>query len=244
MYSRSWLLAGLIGLCALPSAAQAARSVRLISPAEGERLEAGELARIEWSAEPGHLPPDATEWEAFLSLNGGRTYPIRLTPHLDLSLRGFSFEVPNVPTRDARLLLRIGDERIEQSFETPTRFAIGSSARKLWRVGSWEEPLARTLEEGEPARRGDRGVVVWLEGDRRGRGLHPRVRVPVRSGLREARAGRSHFLFAAGPESAPPRLAPPARATIERPTHKGTAFPVDDFRAPLPLRLRIHRFNE
>src|SRR6185295_12741414 len=59
--------------------------------------------------------------------------------------------------------------------------------------------------------------VVWLEGDREGRGLHPRVRVPLRSGLREARAGGGHFLFAVGPESAPPRLAPPVIAAIDRP---------------------------
>lgn len=244
MLPRFWLLVGLLGLCALPSAGQAARSVRLVSPVEGETLEAGELARIEWSAEPGHLPPAATEWEAFLSLDGGRTYPIRLTPHLDLALRGFSFEVPNVPARDARLLLRIGDERSERSYETPTRFAIGASARKRWLVGPWEAPLSRTLEPGEPARHGDRGVVAWLEGDRKGRGLRPRVRVPERAAFTEARAGNGRFLLSVGPESEPPRLAPPETATIERPTHEGTALPSDDPRAPLPLRLRIHRFNE
>lgn len=202
------------------------------------------LARIEWSAEPGHLPPGATEWEAFLSIDGGRTYPIRLTPHLDLALSSFSFEVPNLPTRDARLLLRVGDERIEHSYETSTRFAIGASDKARWWVGTWEEPLDLTLESGEAARPGDRGVVVWLEGDRKGRGLRPKVRVPVRSGLREARAGNGRFLFAAGPESGPPRLAPPATVTIDRPNPPEAALLADDLRAPLPLRLRIHRFNE
>ncbi len=243
MLRRPWLL-GLLGLCALPLAAQAARPIRLVSPAEGERLKAGELARIEWSAAPAQLPPGATEWEAFLSIDGGRTYPIRLTPHLDLALSGFTFEVPNVPTRDARLLLRIGDERIEHSYETLTRFEIATGATNRWVSELWEEPLARTLEAGEAARPGDRGVVVWVEGDRKGRGLRPRVRMPVRSGLREARAGSGRFLFAAGPESGPPRLAPPAIARIDRPAPLGTSSPADDLWAPLPLRLRIHRFNE
>ncbi|HXU29856.1 MAG TPA: hypothetical protein VN851_04690 [Thermoanaerobaculia bacterium] len=244
MFRRPWLLAGLLGLCALPSIAQAGSSVRLLSPVAGEKLEAGELAWIEWSDEPGHAASPETEWEAFLSLDGGRTYPIRLTPHLDLALRGFAFEVPNVPSRNARLLLRFGDEGTERIFEAPARFEIGASGTNRWVTELWEEPLARTLEAGEPARRGDRGVVVWLEGDREGRGLHPRVRVPLRSGLREARAGGGHFLFAVGPESAPPRLAPPVIAAIDRPIHQGAALPVDDPRAPLPLRLRIHRFNE
>jgi hypothetical protein len=43
----------------------------------------------------------AVEWEAFLSLDGGRTYPVRITPHLDLSIRRrFHFQVPAFPTRD------------------------------------------------------------------------------------------------------------------------------------------------
>lgn len=243
MVSRHWLF-GLLGLCALPLTAQPHRPVRLLSPAEGDRLEAGELARIEWSAEPGQLPPGATEWEAFLSIDGGRTYPIRLTPHLDLDFTGFTFEVPSLPTRDARLLLRIGDERIEHPYETQTRFEIDTGVTNRRTSELWEVPLARTLEPGEPARPGDRGVVVWLEGDRKGRGLRPRVRIPVRSGLREARAGSGRFLFTAGPEGGPPRLAPPAIARTDRPAPEGTALPADDLRAPLPLRLRIHRFNE
>jgi len=244
MLRRCRLLVGLFGLCALPSIGQTDRPIRLLSPAAGERLEAGELAWIEWSAEPRDLASPETEWEAFLSIDGGRTYPIRLTPHLDLALRGFAFEVPNVPSRDARLLLRFGDERTERIFEAPTRFEIGASGPNRWVAELWEEPLAGTPEPGEPARRGDRGVVVWLEGDREGRDLHSRIRVPLRTGLREARAGGGRFLFAAGPEGGPPRLAPPAIATTKRPTPQGTALPADDLRSPLPLRLLIHRFNE
>lgn len=244
MLPRTWIFAGLFGSCALVSAAQAQQPVRLASPVEGERLEAGERAWVEWTVEPGYLSSTVTEWEAFLSIDGGRTYPIRLTPHLDIALSGFSFEVPNVPSTKARLLLRFGNEKTERAFAVPTRFEIVANRSNRWVSELWGEPLARTLERGEPARQGDRGVVLWLEGDRRGGSLHSKVRVPVRSRFREVRVSRGPLLFAAGPESGPPRIAPPATATIDRPSPAAEAPFDDDLRAPLPLRLRIHRFNE
>lgn len=238
------LIVGLFGHCLVPSAAQADPPIRLLSPIAGDRLTAGERARIEWSAEPGSLAPPTTEWEAFLSIDGGRTYPIRLTPHLDVALRGFSFEVPNVPSRDARLLLRFGDERTERIFETPARFEIGTAAAGRWAIEQIEESLARTLEPGEPARQGDDGVVLWMEGDREGRGLHPRIRIPRHAALTGIQPGPKPFLLALGPESGRLRIAPPTFTATDRPLHLGTIPPVEDLRAPLPLRLRIHRFNE
>ena len=49
MLPRTWIFAGLFGSCALVSAAQAQQPVRLASPVEGERLEAGERAWVEWT---------------------------------------------------------------------------------------------------------------------------------------------------------------------------------------------------
>lgn len=243
MSPRRWFLAGLIGLLALPAGALAEPSLRLISPTEGQRLAPGAFARIEWE-DHGLLDGYETEWEAFLSLDGGQTYPIRLTPHLDLALSGFSFEVPNLPSRDARLLLRFGDERVERSIETPVRFEIGAGGNSTWVADLLTGPFAQTFESGESARRGDRGVVLWLEGDREGRGLRSRARIPSRRALTEARLGAGRLLFASGPESARVRLVPPSATAIDRPIAVPAAPLADDLWVPVSLRLRIHRFNE
>src|SRR5437764_9664912 len=88
--------------------------VRLAAPRAGETLRAGDMAELAWEpfSQTG-LPGHAEEWEAFLSFDGGATYPVRLTPHLDLALRRVRWQVPAIPTDDARLLLRFGDERRE-----------------------------------------------------------------------------------------------------------------------------------
>jgi hypothetical protein len=143
----------------------------LTAPRAGAALRAGSLATVEWEAPPA----DAQEWEAFLSLDGGRSYPVRITPHLDLAIRGFTFKVPAFPTRDARILLRFGDERREVEVEAPQRFAILEAVvpglSGFSEGGSWLASLRAAPSRGEPARPGDPGVVVWIEGARDGSGL-------------------------------------------------------------------------
>ncbi len=248
MLGRCFLFAGLLGLPAVPSVAEiveGAPVVRLLSPASGDRLEAGKLARIEWSAYVASEEP-FTEWEAFISVDGGRTFPIRLTPHLDLQIYGFAFETPNAPTDDARILLRFGDERNERVVEIPTRFSIEPSrGGDPWALETAGELLVPNLEPGEAARPGDRGVVVWMEGDREGRGLRPRIRMPRTATYGEARAARSGWLLTfGGPENGPPRLEPPGQATADPPTAPSFLPASHVHRTSVPVRLAIHRFNE
>ena len=92
------------------SIAQEAPLARLLAPAEGDELTTGRDAVIEW--EELALPPHVVEWEAFLSVDGGKTWPLRITPHLDIAIRRFTFRVPDLPTREARLLLRFRLGRI------------------------------------------------------------------------------------------------------------------------------------
>jgi len=134
---------------------------RLLAPETGAELRAGSLATIAWEDPPAN----AEEWEAFLSLDGGKTYPLRITPHLNLAIRRFSFLVPPFPTRDARLLLRFGDERREVEMEAAQRFAIvpGAAFEAL--------PRRTALSRGERPRPRDPGVVMWVEGSRDGSGL-------------------------------------------------------------------------
>src|SRR5262245_26910998 len=96
--------------------------VRLVAPQAGATLAAGSSSELEWA--PLSPLQGVEEWEAFLSLDGGETYPLRITPHLDRDLRRVRWQVPGIPTSQARLLLRFGDEHREAYLELPQRFSI------------------------------------------------------------------------------------------------------------------------
>jgi len=70
------------------SAARAAG--RLAAPAPGAVLEAGATLQIDWSI-PGAEAPGIEEIELLLSLDGGRTFPIRVTRNLDPRTRGLAW---------------------------------------------------------------------------------------------------------------------------------------------------------
>src|SRR6059058_4645622 len=101
----------------------------LFAPAlhAGTVLRGGSFANIGWSA--ATLPGNAEEWEAFLSLDGGHYYAFRITPHLEVARRQFTWVVPNVDAENARILIRAGDERRETLYESPATFAIVHDAR-------------------------------------------------------------------------------------------------------------------
>jgi hypothetical protein len=183
---RLHLLAAALGIAfaVSPAAlrAEEGRSVpvRLVSPQAGATLTAGSTVELAWAplADLG----DAEEWEAFLSLDGGRTYPIRITPHLDLDLRRVQWRVPAVATESARLLLRVGDESRETEIELPHRFAIVPAPVP---PPVTDLALARVApSRGEPARLGSAGVVSWMEGSRRGGSLR-QVVAAEQPGFRE-----------------------------------------------------------
>ncbi len=212
---------------------------RLVAPAAGYVLTAGSLAAVEWE---GTVPlAGAEEWEAFLSLDGGRSHPLRITPHLDLSVRRFTFRVPAFPTQDARVLLRFGDERREIEVETPQRFAIvpGSGGAA---------PASRiSLSRGERALPGEGGVVFWVEGARDGGGAREVVAEEADLACRSMEPGRLPWL---------PLLPPgPKRASLAAPSLsfrlQGTPLPLRAGTGPSPsaqnrppVRLLISRFNE
>lgn len=223
------LLAGALPLSAAPRA-------RLLAPQDGAELAAGSTAVVQWD----EAPAGAEEWEAFLSLDGGRTYPLRVTPHLDLSIRRFAFQVPPLPTRSARVLLRFGDERREVEVETPQRFSILAGGPSAW------DPAQRVaLSRGEKARPGQEGVVFWVHGTRDGSGLRQVAAVPVSPSLRSVSQSsllllplfwpaRDRVGLPAPAVEGEPIAAAPPRGEEESPRAPATA----------PIRLLIHRFNE
>ncbi|MEA2561661.1 MAG: hypothetical protein QOH06_3165 [Acidobacteriota bacterium] len=205
MWSRRRLLALIwfVLACGRPGFAQEA-PVRLLAPQPGARLAAGSMAELEW-APLAELDRRVEEWEAFLSLDGGVTYPVRITPHLDQDVRRIRWQVPPFPAEDVRILLRFGDERRETAVELATRFSIAESP------GGLPLPASRSATRGEPALPGHPGVVAWVEGSRRGGALRQRIAAePAR--LKPAFALPTTHTEAAeasllGPDSTPPGTA-------------------------------------
>ena len=131
-------------------------AIQVLSPADGATLRGGHFATLTWSAH--QLPRGAEEWEAFLSLNGGRYYAVRLTPHLDISIRSFQVLIPNVDSDDVRVLIRTGDERNETIVEMPQHFRIRAEAQAVFRSRA-------VAGRGESARPNEPPVVQWSVGD-------------------------------------------------------------------------------
>jgi hypothetical protein len=87
-------------------------SPTLISPTAGQVLYPGHQIRVEWTTSspiPVHFP-SYCEIELWLSLDGGSTYTMRLTPSMDPNTRFFYWIVPNTPTNSALLDIRFGCE--------------------------------------------------------------------------------------------------------------------------------------
>lgn len=174
-----------IALCAFASFARA-ESLRVVAPANGATLRGGSFAELRWTS--AKVPEAAEEWEAFLSVDGGKYYAFRVTPHLDIQLRSFTFVVPNVDTRNARILIRTGDEVHELHFESRDSFAIVRDAKA-------EQPLPRVLKSGrgEAARDGDPAVLAWADGARNGSGVTQHSSAPVSSAaLASSASGAAH----------------------------------------------------
>ncbi|HEX9942651.1 MAG TPA: hypothetical protein VGG03_11575 [Thermoanaerobaculia bacterium] len=192
--------------------------IQLVAPRAGATLLAGSTAELEWEAlEPFARLSGVEEWEAFLSFDGGATYPVRITPHLDRDLRRVRWQVPGVPTSAARLLLRFGDERRETFLELPQRFSIiaAPGMERFFTLASVAPA------PGEPALPGHAGVVAWVEGSRRGGGLR-QVVAPERPALRSALSLPQIHPEAAVLASEESPVDPPAPA----PRNRGGAPPI------------------
>lgn len=159
----------ILGLCVLAAgtAVAAARAssldVHLVEPAEHAALAAGSTATIGW--ETPDAPGDVDEWEAFVSVDGGVTYPIRITPHLDVRIRRFAWTVPFVPGSELSILLRFGNEQEERLFSFPRRTIVRGT------VPLEIDRLRRAGIERNGSRDHGLSLVEWVDGTREGANL-------------------------------------------------------------------------
>lgn len=124
----------------------------VLSPAGGEALRAGQWADVTWSS----LPPRVEEFEILLSIDDGATFVLRLTPQLDPALRSYRWRVPNLPSKRARLQLRVGiDHReIEGPLGSPFEIVAApgrAAAAAHWRDGElWATDLPQPPSPFQP----------------------------------------------------------------------------------------------
>jgi len=129
---------------------------RLILPA-GLEARAGESLEIRWSA-PASV---SGELEILLSLDDGRSFPLRVSPELDARAGRYVWRVPNLAARAARLRIRYESSDGERASESSESFVIAGDAsrpveRALVAEGEWWSGLDGPRRA--PAALADRGA--------------------------------------------------------------------------------------
>jgi hypothetical protein len=94
------------------SSAASVYSAQLLSPTAGQVVHPGQIVKVQWkSVLPTIRYMDTCEMEVFLSLDGGRTFNMIISPWLDPKAQYFYWIVPNTPTNQAVLDIRFGCEQ-------------------------------------------------------------------------------------------------------------------------------------
>jgi hypothetical protein len=115
------LVAGLISLVhtSLPARASPSGFASLETRA---RLVAGTVVDVAWM--PLKVSTAVKEMELVLSIDGGRTFPVRVTRDLKARSTGVAWRVPNLPSAEVRLALRADLEGHEQILFLSPEFTI------------------------------------------------------------------------------------------------------------------------
>jgi len=118
---RSPLLLGVLllaGMLHAPAAHGAS-----FAPGLPDRVAPGQEIVLRWS----DLPPAVEEVEILLSLDGGRSFPIRVSPELDVKESAFRWRVPGVGAAQAILRLRLGTAQRELEGPQSRTFRISGA---------------------------------------------------------------------------------------------------------------------
>ena len=125
----------------LIAAAGLAQSGRFLESAAGGRSSPARVVRVAWSL---GVAPEFDEMELVLSLDGGQSFPLRVTGDLSVAAKSFLWRVPRLPTAHARLALRTGTGERE---ETETVRLIGEEFTILDGTDDPPEELRRVRGE-------------------------------------------------------------------------------------------------
>jgi len=114
----------------LTASADAREPGRFASPSRGTTVTGGALVDARWIVDAEEAA-GADEAELVLSLDGGRTFPVRISAGLSPGETSYRWRVPALPTEDARLALRIGvdgEREHERLVVVSDVFAISAGA--------------------------------------------------------------------------------------------------------------------
>src|SRR2546427_7419596 len=92
--------------CAIAALAQA-RPAELLEPVRGARLQPGAIVRVSWTL-GASARREFDEMELVLSLDGGRSFPLRVTREVSPAEDSVLWRVPRLPSEHARIALRAG----------------------------------------------------------------------------------------------------------------------------------------
>jgi hypothetical protein len=109
----------LVLLAAMASQASASERANPLA-AIARDVRAGQTIELRW---PG-LPRDFDELEILLSIDDGRTFPIRVSPELEAREGRYVWHVPNLASGTARLRVRANLDGAEREFEPSQAFTI------------------------------------------------------------------------------------------------------------------------
>jgi len=104
------VVAAAFGLSKTAVAASGAYAAKLISPRPGQVLYPGQIVRIAWKSVLPDIDLGACEMEVWLSLDGGNTFTMWISPWMDPKAQYFYWTVPNTPTNAAVMDIRFGCE--------------------------------------------------------------------------------------------------------------------------------------
>src|SRR5260370_22356419 len=120
-----------LGMSRIAIAASGGYAAKLISPTLGQVLYPGQQVRIEWTANIPKTQAGGCEMEIFLSVDGGRSFTLCVTPYVNPKTTFFDWTVPNTPTNAAGLDILFGFEWYypeSHSPQPPSTFVIGKAA--------------------------------------------------------------------------------------------------------------------
>jgi len=141
-----------LGMSRIAIAASGGYAAKLISPTLGQVLYPGQQVRIEWTANIPKTQAGGCEMEIFLSVDGGRSFTLCVTPYVNPKTTFFDWTVPNTPTNAAMLDIRFGCEVFypeSRSPQTASPFVIMQTAALITRVAVLQDrellPTARAM---------------------------------------------------------------------------------------------------
>jgi len=205
----------------LSAAALRAETGGFAVPAAGARLVPESRVEAVWSR--GVASESADESELVLSLDGGRTFPFRVSAEIEPGQTRVEWRVPDLPSAHARLALRVGrdDDSESETLEVLSEeFAIladpAAPPERLFRFGGeWRsrEALALPASRSAPLATLDPagGLAAPSDTDESADAPRPQpLAVPTRAGLEIA----SHAAGPPEPRPGKPRCVGPICAPL------------------------------